>query len=42
MRTYDWDEYYDKFYDWSESTRIKKFSYLTSFGDPDEVAEVVL
>ena len=38
-----WDEYYDGFYDWAESTRTSRISSITEF-DPDcseEVAEVV-
>ena len=23
LRTYTWDEYYDKFYDWAESTQVR-------------------
>ena len=42
MRTYTWDEYYEKFYDWAESTRVKKLSYLDSLGDSEEVTEVIL
>lgn len=37
-----WDEYYEKFYDWAESTRIKKLSYLDSLGSSDEVAEILI
>ncbi len=42
MRTYKWDEYYEKFYDWAESTRVKNLSALTSVGDAWEVTEVIL
>ena len=42
MRTYTWDEYYEKFYDWAESTRIKNLSSLVSLGDPEEVAEIII
>lgn len=42
MRTYTWDEYYEKFYDWAESTQIRNLSALTSLGDADEVAEVII
>ena len=42
LRTYTWDEYYEKFYDWAESTRIRHLSDLTSLGDADEVAEVII
>lgn len=36
----DWNTYYEKFYDWSTSTQIKKMSSLTSFGASAEVSEV--
>ena len=42
MRTYTWDEYYEKFYDWAESTRVKNLAYLESVGDADEVVEVLI
>lgn len=37
-----WDEYYDKFYDWSESTQIKKLSSVEALGDADEVTEIMV
>ena len=37
-----WEEYYDKFYDWAESTQIKKLSSVDSLGAAEEVAEVML
>jgi len=41
MRRFTWDEYHEGFYDWSLSTQ-KNYSYgLTSYGDADEVFEVV-
>lgn len=40
MREYTWDEYYEKSFDWSESTQIRYLTALTGFGDPDEVLEV--
>lgn len=36
-----WDEYYEKYYDWSESTQIKKLSSLETFGPGNEVAEII-
>lgn len=42
MRTYTWDEYYEKFYDWAESTQVRNLSALTSLGDADEVAEIII
>ena len=32
LRTYTWDEYYDKFYDWAESTQVRNLYGLTSLG----------
>ena len=37
-----WSEYYDNYYDWSESTRIKKLSSIESLGAPDEVTEIMV
>ncbi len=42
MRTYTWDEYYEKFYDWAESTQVRNLSALTSLGNADEVAELII
>ena len=42
MPSYTWKEYYEKFYDWAESTEIRNLSCLTSLGDADEVGEVIL
>ncbi len=42
MRTYTWDEYYEKFYDWAESTQIRNLSALTSLGSADEVGEIII
>ena len=42
MRTYTWDEYYEKFYDWAESTQIRNLSALTTLGPADEVAEIII
>ena len=35
-----WDEYYEKFYDWAESTQVSRISAITEFGDTDEICEV--
>ena len=35
-----WDEYYNAFYDWSESTQISRLSSLTDFGPSDEIFEI--
>ena len=37
-----WDEYYEKFYDWSTSTQISKLSSVEHLGPSDEVTEVML
>lgn len=42
MRKYTWDEYYEKFYDWAESTQVRNLSALTSLGSADEVAEIII
>lgn len=42
MRQYTWDEYYDKFYDWAESTQVRNLSALTSLGSADEVGEIII
>lgn len=35
-----WDEYYEKFYDWAESTRASRISSITEFGTSDEICEI--
>lgn len=42
MRQYTWDEYYDKFYDWAESTQVRNLSGLTSLGSADEIGEIII
>ncbi len=42
MRKYTWDEYYEKFYDWEESTQVWNLSGLTSLGTAEEVAEIII
>ncbi len=37
-----WDEYYEKYYAWAESTRIKKLSSIDALGPSDEVTEVMM
>ncbi len=34
-----WEDYYDKFYDWAESTRIKKLASVAELGPADEVMQ---
>ena len=41
MKQYEWDEYYEKFNDWSFSTQKTYFNKLTSFGPSDEVTDVI-
>ena len=36
-----WEEFYDNYYDWAESTAIKKLSSVDKLGNADEVAEIV-
>lgn len=40
MKTYTWNEFYEKFYDGSFDTQKKKVKQLTDFGDEDEIVEV--
>lgn len=35
-----WEEYYDRFWDWAESTQISRISTLTDFTSSAEVAEI--
>ena len=35
-----WTEYYDKFYDWSESTQVARLSSVTDVGPSAEVCEI--
>lgn len=37
-----WEEYYDKFYDWAESTQIKKLSSVEALEPAEEVTEVMV
>lgn len=36
----DWKTYYDRFYDWEESTQLRHLSTLTNFGPSAEVFEL--
>ena len=36
-----WEEYYDNYYGWAESTAIKKLSSVDMLGNADEVAEII-
>ena len=36
----EWFEYYERFYDWAESTQINRISGLTDFGPSCEVVEI--
>ena len=35
-----WEEYYDRFWDWAESTKISRISLLTDFTSSAEVVEI--
>ena len=35
-----WEDYYDRFWDWAESTQISRISTLTDFTSSSEVAEI--
>ena len=37
-----WEDFYEKFYEWDDSTQVRKISELTTFGYPEQVAEVIL
>ena len=37
-----WEDYYDKFYDWAESTQIKKLSSVEQYGSAEEVTEIMM
>lgn len=37
-----WEEYYDKYYDWADSTKIKKLSSVEKLGSADEVTDVMM
>ena len=37
-----WEEFYDKFYDWSPNTQEKKLGAVNKLGDPEEVTEVIV
>lgn len=35
-----WDDFYNRFYDWAESTQVSRISQIENFGDSDEVTEI--
>ena len=35
-----WEDYYNRFWDWAESTQISRISTLTDFTSSSEVAEI--
>ena len=35
-----WEDYYDRFHDWAESTQISRISALTDFTSSAEVVEI--
>ena len=42
MRQYTWDEYYEKFYDWAESTQARNLSAEPREVNPDRLRAWVL
>ena len=36
----DWETYYDRFYDWEESTQLRHLASLTDFGPTSEICEL--
>ena len=42
MTEYTWDEFYEKFFDWSLKTQKQKAKVLNDFGDQEEVFEVIM
>ena len=36
----NWSDYYERFYDWEESTQLRHLSSLTNFGPSSEVCEL--
>ena len=36
-----WEDFYDKFYEWADSTQVSRISQLTTFGSHKQVAEIV-
>lgn len=36
-----WEDFYDKFYEWADSTQVSRISQLTTFGSHEQVAEIV-
>lgn len=37
-----WEEYYERYYDWADSTKIKKLLSVDALGLADEVADVMM
>ena len=37
-----WEDFCDKFYEWADSTQVRKISELTTFGSHEQVVEVIL
>jgi len=37
-----WEDYYERFYDWAESTQVRYLSKLNTLGPADEVAEIII
>ena len=37
-----WDDFYDRFYDWADRTKVSRISSIESFGDEDSVYEIAM
>lgn len=37
-----WEDFYNRFYGWADSTQASRISQLTSFGSHEQVAEIIL
>lgn len=38
----EWCDYYDRMFEWAESTRVRRISDLTEFGDSEEVLDAAM
>ena len=42
MREISWDDFYERFFDWAESTRRTRIGDLTGYGPADEVYDIAM
>lgn len=42
MREISWDDFYERFFDWTESTRRTRIGDLTGYGSADEVYDIAM